>query len=233
MSVVYPSPSDVVFGVEYGTDGTEFTGTFQCSGPLPSGLVYTPFAAVLVNIVHQVANALRISTSYVRPIETDEYPVTETEDLFAYIRPFAPQPTNPADGSPLPNQGAGRLARVVGRRFRVYVWTRSSEDVVGGDEVALLGTDPDQTVNTPPAMPGLFVAEEIVLDALDDYIPVEGLVNLTLGPVHWIPSESGPPLRKAENDAGLNWSALDFQVVYNLAINVNEPRLALPTPSGA
>lgn len=184
-----------------------------------------PFAAILNAVVNQVAAALGISTDFIRPVASDEYAVTEAEDLFAYLRPYAPYPCD-GNGNALPNGGAGRLSRMVARRIRVYVWTRSGVDTYGGDEIALMGADPSQTVNTPPEMPGQFAAEDILLNALDDFMPVtttNPVTGLTIGPVHWVPSEGGPPLRKAKNEEGLVWSALDFQLVYIQSQNTTEP----------
>lgn len=233
-TLLLPDPSDVKYGVQYGAGGTEYTGTFSCSANAFVDALWTPFAEILKRIITQIAYALKISTDWVRPVFTDEYPVTETEDMFAYVRIFTPYPVDPSSGFPQGNQGAGRIAKTVGRTIRVYIWTRSGEDVTGGDEVGLLGVNPSQrATDTTTTMPGHSLAEEIVLNSLDDYIPTDASGSaMTLGPLHWIPSEGGPPTRKAKNGEGMNWSALDFQAVYNLAQASGDPYLNLLMPSG-
>lgn len=233
-TLVLPDPSDVRLGVQYGADGDEYTGTLEVPTPSDTPLFRTPFAAILNNVVTQVSYALKIGRQYVRPVASDDYAVTETEDLFAYIRPFSPEPGDPGSGFPQGNQGAGRLCKTVIRRIRVYIWTRSGEDVYGGDEIALLGNDPNQlSTDTPVTLPGLHVSEEIVLNALDDYMVVNASGDpLTVGPLHWIPSDGGPPKRKAENSEGLVWASLDFQAVYNLAYASGDPQLQFTAPSG-
>jgi hypothetical protein len=187
----------------------------------------SPFALICRNLVSRVSSALGISTDFIRPVANDDYAVTETEDLFAFLRPYAPSPIDATNGAPFADQGAGRYAVTVGRRVRIYLYTRSGEDVVGGDEIALQGIEEtvSQTVETPPEMPGHFVAEELVINALQNYVPINeaGDAPLTIGPVHWISGEGGPPERKKEDSEGLIRSYLDFQVVYVLAITATEP----------
>lgn len=184
-----------------------------------------PFAQIFNNILARVAAGIGVSVDFVRPVASDEYDVTELEDLFAYVRPYKPSPIDPTSGRPYGDYGAGRHARIVGRRFRVYVWTRSGVDTYGGDEIALGGEEATQTSLTPPAMPGQFVAEELLLNALDDYQPLNtaGTAALTVGPVHWVDDGGGPPARKPRNEEGLVYSFLDFQVAYVLAIAGQEP----------
>lgn len=192
----------------------------------------SPFAAIMNAVVARAALALGIGTEYVRPVANDDYAVTETENLFAYLRPYGPSPVDPKTGQPYGDYGAGRYARVIGRRIRLYIYTRSGEDVVGGDEIALGGNDVSQTVETPPSMPGQFIAEEIVLNAMDDWTPPSPTgTALTIGPIHWVSGEGGPPERKREDEEGLIRSYLDFQAVYVLAITAVEPMTtALPVP---
>lgn len=194
------------------------------SGPgTPLAPFSSPFAAILNAVLTRVSESLNIPAAYVQPVATDEYKVTIAEPLFAYLRVFGvAEPRDPAMS--FENAGAGRLFRPIARRIRVYVWTRSGEDVVGEDSIALMGQDPDQTVDTPPEMPGQFAAEELVFNALDDFLPVSDAGEpLSIGPLHPLPTEGTPPLRKAENGEGLVWSAIDFEAVYCLSINPQEP----------
>lgn len=191
-----------------------------------------PFARIADNLVSRVATALRIGTDFVRPVASDKYKVTETENLFAYLVFYGPQPTDPSTGSYLPDYGAGRHSRIAARRMRAYIYTRSGVDVYGGDEIALMGQDPTQTVESPPEVPGQWIAEELTLNALDDYQPVAGGRAMTVSPIHWI-AESGPAERKPEEDEGLVRSFLDFSVIYMLAVQNVEPAPAsLPVPQG-
>lgn len=184
-----------------------------------------PFALILNTIKTQVINGLGVGTGFVRVVASDNYKVTRADRLFSYIRPFAPIPVNPKHGGGLVDIGSGRQARVVGRRIRVYIWTRSGEDIYGNDQVALIGTSPSSTVLNQSNPIRHFLAEELLLNCLDDYAPLNsgGTICLTIGPVHWIDTEGGPPLRKPVDEEGLVWSALDFQVVYLSAIDNSEP----------
>lgn len=241
-NVTLPSAGNVVAGVDYGAGGDEFTGTFECPvspvpPPDPTAATDTPFANISARIVARVAAALGTTTDWVRPAANDDYVLTEFENLFAVIRAYGPSPVDPTTGASYPNDGAGRYRRVVGRRVRIYIYTRSGVDTPGGDEVALQGADSAQVVTTPPTMPGQYVAEESVLNALDDWTPtyVDALSvtrPVTIGPVHWVDSADGPPERRAEDEDGIVRSHLDFQVVYTLSVQKVDPAPAgLPTPN--
>lgn len=191
-----------------------------------------PFAFIHNLFVARVAAALGLSTDFVRPVASDNYQVTEMENLFAYIRTYGPSPVNPTTGEHFPNDGAGRYRRVVGRRVRVYLYTRSGVDAVGGDEIALSGEDDEQTVETPPTMPGQFALEDVLLSALDHWMVTyvdedNNTKGATLGPVEWIDSADGPPEREPEDDVGLVRSHLDFLVVYTQALKLGEPAPAI------
>lgn len=201
----------------------------------------TPFARIANDLVVRVANALGSPINadtglpeFVRPVASDRYKVTETENLFAYLVFFGPSPVDPSTGYLLQDYGAGRHTRVVARRCRLYLYTRSGVDVYGGDEVALLGEFPTKSVESSDAgPPGQWLAEEFILNALDNYQPVANGRPLTVSPVHWIDSANGPAERKPEEDEGLVRSFLDFSVVYCLAItNVEPAPTTLPTPTG-
>lgn len=240
-TVVLPAADEVLSGVGYGAGGTEYTGTYECDcpePPVPTGSII-PFALVAEAIVLRVAAALGTSTDWVRPVASDDYKVTETENLFAYVRFYGPSPVDPTTGEYYPDDGSGRYRRVVGRRVRVYLYTRTAEDAYGGDEVALLGADGTtaQNVTTPPVMPGHFVAEELVMNALDDWTPVyfdetaQRNKPYTVGPLHQIDDADGPPVRPPEEEAGLVRSHLDFQVCYKSAVQRTEPAPdGLPVP---
>lgn len=188
----------------------------------------SPFAAVLDAVLARLASALGVSRAYVRPVAKADYRVAELEPVQAYVQPFG-------IGSPrdkalsFENHGAGNLTRPVERRLRVYLHTRSGEDVVAGDDVALLGALPAQAAvgGVTPTAPGQFLWEEVIMAALSDWMPV-GTVNgmpgvpLTIGPIHPLDSSGGPPVRDDDVD-GMIQSVLDFGVVYGLAIRPNEP----------
>jgi hypothetical protein len=189
----------------------------------PTAPLSSPFAAILSAVMVRLAAGLRIDPAFVQPVATDDYKVTIDESLFAYVRVFGiGEPRDPALS--FENAGAGRLGRPVGRRIRVYLWSRVGEDIYGSDQITLMGADPTQTVATPPTSPGQFVYEEVAFTTLDDWLPTNANGEpLTVGPLHPLPSEGSPPLRKPTDDAGLVWSALDFEVCYILAINPTEP----------
>lgn len=191
-----------------------------------------PFAYIASGLVQRVATALGITIDFVRPVASDNYKVTETENLFAYLRFYEPSPVDPSTGQGFGDYGAGRHSKIVGRRLRSYIYTRSGVDSYGGDEIALMGASATQTVETPPTMPGQFVAEELVLNALLDYTPASGTISLTVSPLQWLPAGGGPAERKPEDEEGLVRSSLDFQIVYCLAITNEEPApTSLPVPN--
>lgn len=225
-TLVVPDPEEVAEGVGYGAGGTEFVGELVC-GPVPPEPTTIspqafPFAAVAYAIRNRLAASLGLSTTLVRPVANDRYKITQAEPLFAYVQFFTPgQPRDPALN--YTDAGAGRLATPVGRRARVYLYTRTGEDSYGGDEVALFGADPAQTVATPPSMPGHFVAEELVFNSLNSFAPLDAAgVMMTLTPLHPLDA-SEEPERPAENDAGLVRSCLDWEIVYLMAIQPTEP----------
>lgn len=189
-----------------------------------------PFARIARAFVLRVASAINSPVDddsglpvFVHPVATDRYKVTETENLFVYCVFYGPQPCDATTGAPLNDSGGGRHARFVSRRVRCYIYTRSGEDVYGTDDIALMGTDPEQTVETPPTIPGQWIAEEAILNALDDWQPVIGSRPMTLSPVHWVDPGGGPAERAPEQDDGLIRSFLDFQMIYQLAITNVEP----------
>jgi len=201
-------------------------------------LYSNPFAMISKAIVTQVCNALGVTINFNHIVASDDYKVTEVEDLFFYFQFFQPAPAADFGGTYV-NQGAGRLGRMVTRRVRVYIYTRSGVDVYGDDEIALQGTDTERTVEsqTPTVDPnapghlGQFLAEELVLDTLDDWAPLNdaGDRTLTLGPLHWL-DDAGPPLRRPENEEGLIRSNLDFEMMYVAAIRKDEPAITYPPP---
>jgi hypothetical protein len=216
------------------------------SPSLSSGSV--PFALIRTAVVNRVASAIGsyipvdqngnpLPPPWVRPVASDDYQITATENWFAYVRVYGPSPINAKTGGYLSDQGAGRLARNVSRRIRIYLYSRVGMDVVGGDEVSLGGTTNSQTINTPPSWPGHDILEELVLNALDEWCPtyVNSLTlattPLVLGTLHWIDSSDGPAVRPPENEVGLIRSHLDFEAVYILSINNNNPAsTTIPAP---
>ena len=184
----------------------------------------SPFAAILAKVVARVASALGVDVAFVTPVANDRYKVTVSETVFAYVQAFGVgSPRDPALS--FENAGAGNLGRPVARRIRVYVYTRAGFDVFGSDSTALLGASTGQTVETPPTYPGAFAAGEVVFSSLSDYTPVASGRSLTLGPLHPLDTQGGPPERKAEDDAGLVREMLDFEAVYVLSVVKTEPNL--------
>lgn len=224
-TLVLPQESDVLVGITYGSGGTEFTGTLECDSPpspTPPFPGAYPFAAIAASIRSRVSTSLSIPEAYVNLVANDRYKVTETEPLFVYIRVYGPgQPQDPALA--FTNSGAGRGMRPVARRVRCYIYTRAGEDIYGIDNVALLGADPSLTFASG-SVPGQFIAEEMVFNALDDYLPLAANGSgLTLGPLHPLDSMSGPAERKPENEEGLIRSYLDFEAIYISCIDPTEP----------
>jgi hypothetical protein len=189
---------------------------------MPAAPFSSPFARIALAFRERLANSLGVDQAFVRMVANDRYDETAMEPVFCDFQFFGPQP--PRDGGlDFINPGAGRLMIPVARRMRVYVHTREGVDLYGGDEVALTGvadaTDVDQD-----SFPGHFLAEEKILNSLCNWTILDGDERpLTLGPVHWADSSSGPPLRKPVNEEGLVRSALDFEVVYVLSVNQNDP----------
>lgn len=185
-----------------------------------------PFAQILVAIKARLVASFNIPTGFVKIVATDEYPVTRVDPLFLAIRCFAPSPIDPKTGQPFGDIGSGRLGRTVARLVRVYLHTRTGVDIYGDDTVALGGSTPSDTVETTPA-PTIkhLLGEEYILNALDDYFPMDSTNStMTIGPIHWTPFGQGsPPQRKALDGEGLVHSSLDFQVVYISAINKTDP----------
>lgn len=184
----------------------------------------TPFALIASAIVGRVASTLSIAPEFNHIVASDDYKVTEAENIFVYTRVYGPSPVD-GKGNSFPDIGAGRLGRMVSRRLRFYIYTRSGVDEYGDDTIALMSTTPAQTALTPPTFPGQFVAEESILNSFDDWTPLnsDASLPLTIGPLHWLDSADGPPERPPENEAGLIRSHLDFEVVYISAINPAEP----------
>lgn len=206
----------------------------------------TPFSLIRTAIVNRVALAIGsyipiddfgnpLAPPWVRPVASDNYQVTATENWFAYVRTYGPDPIDSTTGAYLSEQGAGRLTDNIARRVRIYLYSRAGMDIVGGDEVTLGGIDQTQTINTPPIWPGHDILEDLVLNALRNWVPIYVVdivtTPLTLGPLHWISSADGPAERPPENDVGLVRSHLDFQIVYISSINIGDPApTALPIP---
>lgn len=239
-TLVLPAEDEVEDGVQYGADGTEYTGTFvgsDCPPPPVPVDNLIPFALIAQQIVQRVALALGTSTDWVHLVANDEYRTIETESLFAYVRPYGLSFVDATTGQPFGNEGSGRWRRVVGRRVRIYIYTRSGTDIYGTDDISLGGTDETQNVTTPPTLPGQFVSEELVANALDGWTPTYTdptelvLKPYTIGPIHLLDSEGGPPERPAENEQGLVRSHLDIQVCYRLPVQRVEPAPdGLPVP---
>ena len=193
------------------------------NGPLAAGAA--PYAMIEAAIVARLAASLNVSQQYIVPVAADEYPLPDLEPYFVVVRSYGVEPTN-AQGLPFPDMGAGRAARVVKRRIRCYIYSRSSLDRVGADNIALEGQDPTQTYQnaTSPGTPnpGQYAIEETVLNALDDWTPVAGGRNLCLDVIHWVPT-GGESLRKPEEDTGVIRSSVDFEVEYISAIRPIDP----------
>ncbi len=227
-NLTLPTPGEVQLGVEYGSGGVEFAGTLEClqpPTPVPPANGRTPFAAIASAAVTRLAVMLGVETAFIRPVANAHYTVTEAEDLFCYLQFFTPgKPRDP--GLDFTDAGAGRLATPVGRRLRVYLYTRSGVDSYGGDEVALLGTDPSAIFSTPIIPPdhlGHFLAEERVYNALENWMPLDqDNEPLALTPFHPLDA-SEEPERPMENEAGLLRSCLDYEIVYLLSIDPSEP----------
>lgn len=181
----------------------------------------SPFASIGRALVARVSSSLGVPSAYVRPVANDRYKVTQAEPVFAYVQFFTPgKPRDP--GLEYTDSGAGRLATPVGRRVRVYVYTRSGEDVYGGDEVALFGGDQAGDGN-PAVSPGHFLVEEMVYNGLVNYMPPgSNGTPLCITPIHPLDA-SEQPERKPEDDAGLIRSCLDFEAVYLLSIDQADP----------
>lgn len=210
------------------------------SGSVPFSLIRTAVVnrvALAINSSIPVIDGVPQSPSWVRPVASDKYEITATENWFAVIRTYGPNPVDSTTGSYLSGQGAGRLAVNISRRIRIYLYSRSDMDTVGGDETSLGSENNTQTVNTPPTWPGHDILEDLVLNALMDWLPTYTDPNtmvvtpLTLGTLHWIDSADGPVERPPENEIGLIRSHLDFEAIYIGSFNIGDPApLSLPVP---
>ena len=226
-NLTLPDEGQVLEGVGYGSLGTEFTGTltvpsYRPPPPfVPPAPQSSPFAAILYAVLSRLSEQTGIDAAYIRPVANDEYTVTITEPMFCYIRPFQPYPQD-GQMNAMANGGAGRLAIDVDRRIRIYIYTRSGVDTYSTDNIALLGNDPSRLFSDT-GVPGQFAAEELVLNALANWMPLDGNGEaLCISPVRW-EFDSGPPVRQAENEEGLIRSHLDFGISYVLAISPTEP----------
>lgn len=177
----------------------------------------SPFAAIAQAIRQRISDALGVGTAYVRLVANDRYPTPQAEPVQVYVQCLGM--TRPADpGLNFPDAGAGNLARPVARRVRCYLYTRTSEDSYGGDEVALLGADAAQSAAAgTPTAPGQWAYEEALANCLYDW-PCPGV----LGVLHPAP-DGGPAYRKEEDDAGLVRSVVEVEAVYLLSVNPAEP----------
>lgn len=189
--------------------------------PLPSQS--SPFAAILSAVLARLADKLGINAAWVVLVANDEYPLTELEDLFLRVQVFKPRPVNPATGGVLVDQGAGRLALDVARFIRVYAYSRQNVDPSNVDNVALMGSTPTASVTSSPAVVGHLLFEERVLNALQDFAPLdEDGACLSVGPLHWTDDNEAPE-RKPEDSEGVYRSCLDFSVTYVSAIDTTDP----------
>lgn len=179
----------------------------------------TPFAEIAAAVRTRLSAYTGINIGYVLPVANDQYKVTVDENFFLYLQFFGIE----AFG----DTGGGRLNPWAYRRLRVYVYTRQGVDPYGADEVALQGVDsqPAPATATDELPVGQYQAEELVIGALFNWMPLNASLRPMLTePIH--PSkDSGPATRKPENDAGLVRTNLDFQLRYGLAIDKTDPPL--------
>lgn len=223
--IVLPSPDVVLSGVGYGSNGTELTGMFGVGVITPPVDGTSPFAAIAVAIKSRLVLSLGLDASWILLVANDKYRITITEPFFVYVQFYGV--TQPRDSNlAYTDTGAGRLSVPVARRVRVYVYTRSGSDNYGDDTVALCGFDPSLTVaQTDLTAGGQFMAEDRVYNALVNFLPQTNAgVPLTLGPLHPLDA-SEEPQRKPEDEAGLLRSCLDFEIVWDMAIDPTDPAL--------
>lgn len=162
------------------------------------------FSAIAAAVVEQLAAVTEIDPAYVHLVASDRYRITCLEPRFLYLRYFGLQPDTDA--------GAGRRARPVYRRFRVYIYTRNSLDRSTDDTVALTAEDGHEAL------------ELLTLDALDEHFPKDEDGNLlTIEPLHPLDSSSGPPEREPEDDDGLLRFYQDYQCRYLAAVSNPQP----------
>lgn len=223
--IVLPDEAVVLAGIGYGSNGTELVGTFGAGPISPPTDGTSPFAAIAVAVKARLISRLGLAAQFVKLVANDRYKVTIAENFFVYLQIFGiTKPKDPA--LDYTDAGAGRLSRPFARRLRVYVYTRHGVDQYGDDTVALGGTDPSEDVSDTEYTPGQLLAEEMVLNALDDFLPqTTSGQALTLGPLHPLDSSEYPE-RPAENEAGLLRSCIDFEAVALLAISPADPALA-------
>jgi hypothetical protein len=221
-----PAENEVELGVGYGSHGTEYTGTLSVPTPptpVPPVAGMSPFASIAQAVKNRLITMTGLDPAWVLVVASDKYAITVAEDMFLYLQFFGI--TSPRDPAlDYTNSGAGRLSMPVARRLRIYLYERSGTDTYGDDSIALMGTDPSQ-IFSDYALPGMFVLEEMVFNALVNWTPLSGdvvPVPLTLTPLHPLDS-SEEPQRPPENEAGLLRSCLDFEVVFNLCIDPTEP----------
>lgn len=192
---------------------------------MPSRLITNPqyppqssaFSAIAATIRPRLASYCGIDEAWVRPVANDRYKVTIAEQFFLYYQFLGIEPFT--------DTGGGRYNPWVYRRLRVYIYTRQGVDSYGTDEVALQGVDdsPSSVSDNIVVPTGLFQAEELVIGALFNWMPLDSTgVALCQEPLHFM-SEPGPPWRKEENEEGLLRSGLDFQIRYGLNIDKFDP----------
>ncbi len=174
-----------------------------------------PFAIIAQTFRPRLASYCGIDMAFVYPVANDDYALSVQEPFFLYYQFFGID----AFG----NSGGGRLNPWATRRLRVYIYTRCGVDSYSTDEAALQGRYTNPPNNTGNAPLGQFAAEELVMGALFNWMPKSASnTALCLEPVHPA-SGSGPAIRKAENEAGLLRSNLDFEVKFGLWIDARDP----------
>lgn len=164
------------------------------------------FASIVLAIQTQLVAVTELDSAFVRIVASDRYTSTQTtlDDHWLFVRPYGPKVDTDA--------GVGRRARRAWRRVRVWVLTRNSSDQAGEDTEALT------------AATAHFNLEDTVVDALDEFIPLDEDDNpLTLEPLHFLDSSDGAPERQVEGDVGVLVSFVDFECVYVLPNNTPQP----------
>lgn len=154
-------------------------------------------------VVEQLVTVTAIDPNLVRLVASDRYELAPIDAKYLVCRYYGP--------SPFIDAGAGRRARPIQRRIRVYCYTRSQLDQFADDVIALTAVDGHEAL------------ELQVMDALDEFWPSDDDGNLTLEPLHPLDSSGGPPERRPEDDIGFIRSHLDYEVRYLAKVQTPQP----------
>lgn len=163
-------------------------------------VIRTPLKPVLLAIQAQLASRTGLPAERVALLGRRQEPPHFADDHDLWVRPGVPAP------DPAQNDGAGRIATVINRQLLVVLRSRLWADL----------SDRDDFLLTDDAY-GHLALEEVVLDALHDFMPTSGQDALLWEPMRAI----SYPAEDDEAPAPGQWeeTRFAFEVKYMAALN--------------